>query len=65
MKAAPTPNPASIPKDLNAAIPEVRLAINATIVVIEVNRIAFPTLLIDISADFSKSLPFRLSSLYR
>ena len=50
-KAEATPKPASIPKDLNAAILDVRLAKKATIVVVEVKRIALPTREIDSSAD--------------
>ena len=43
MNADSTPNPASIPKERSAAISEVRLARNATIVVVEVSMIARPT----------------------
>ena len=45
-KAQNTPIPASIPKDLRAAMLEVMLAMKATIVVTEVSMMARPTLLI-------------------
>ena len=45
-------------------MPEVRLAINAIIVVIEVKSTALPTFAIDISADSIGVLPALLSSLY-
>jgi hypothetical protein len=48
MKADRTPKPASIPKDRKAAMLEVKLAMNATIVVEDVSRMARPTLLIDV-----------------
>ena len=62
-KAEATPKPASIPKDLKAAIFDVRLARKATIVVVEVRRIALPTREIDSPADSLLDFPFFLSSL--
>ncbi len=44
MNAAATPNAASTPNDLSAAMSEVKFAANADIVVKEVNMIALPTL---------------------
>ena len=64
-KAAATPNPASIPNDLNAAISDVKFARNATMVVDDVSKIALPTREIDSSAEFVIDFPFFLSSLYR
>ena len=63
-KAQNTPIPASIPKDLSAAMLDVMLAMNATIVVTEVSMIASPTLLIDLRTACSEVAPDLRSSLY-
>ena len=65
MKAERTPNPASMPNERNAAISEVRLARNATIVVVEVSMIARPTRVTEMWEASSGLAPFLLSSLYR
>ncbi len=44
INAAATPNAASTPNDLSAAMSEVKFAANADIVVKDVNMIALPTL---------------------
>ena len=63
-KAQNTPIPASIPKDLRAAMLEVMLAMNATIVVTEVSMMANPTLLIALCTACSEEAPPLRSSLY-
>ena len=63
-KAQNTPIPASIPNDLSAAILDVILAMNATIVVTDVSMMASPTLLIDLRTACSEFAPDLRSSLY-
>ena len=56
-EGAEHPDPASIPKDLRAAMLEVMLAMKATIVVTEVSMMARPTLLIALCTACSEKPP--------